>query len=103
MNSTTEVPKEVKAQDDARANLAAVRMPWHKWQTSSLQLAAAILLMCSFAVPGSVVPEKWSRATLLVVALVLWILNDYYRERAWRRFIEREAPELYRKINRHSA
>jgi hypothetical protein len=98
MNSETEIPKKTEAQDDAGASLAALRTPWHKWQTPSLQLAAAAAVVGSFLMPSSLAAEKWSRATLLVVMLVLWVLNDYYRERAWRRFIELEAPELHRKL-----
>lgn len=98
MNSSTEIPKEAKVQDDARASLAAVRTPWYRWQAPALQLPAVVFFVGSFFMPNTLIPEKWSRAVLLIVGLALWVLNDCRRERIWRRLIELEAPELYRRI-----
>ena len=99
MNISTEIPKKMKTQSDIRASIAAIRTPWHRWQTSFLQTASVAVMVCWYFVPSSFIPDKWSRGGFAVVLLVLWTLNQYYRDKAWRRLIELEAPELHRKIS----
>jgi hypothetical protein len=98
MNSSTEIPKEAKAQDEARASLDAVRKPWYSWQTSSLSIPLVVVWLGGLFLPSSLLPVKWWNTTFLVVTFVVLFLNQYYRDKAWRRLIELEAPELHRRL-----
>jgi hypothetical protein len=98
MNSTSKVLREVAARREAQTRLDAVRKPWHSWQTLFLQNAVLVLALCSYFAPSFSMPAKWWRAGLLVASLVLLVVNQHLREKAWRRLIEFEAPELDRKL-----
>ena len=83
---------------EPRATLATVRKPWWKWQTPALEIAAFAVFVCWFFLPASLATEKWARAVFLIAFGGLWTLNDYFRDKAWQKLIERAAPELYQKL-----
>jgi len=89
--------------NEALARINAVRKPWRSWQSTSLQTAMLALFLVSFFIPGSVVPKNWRRGIFLVCSMALLTINYYIREKAWRRLVEIEAPELHRKLNAPNA
>jgi len=103
MSTNIEIPNIAAAKNDTRASLAAVRTPWSSWQTPLLQTMAVAVAVCWFFMASSIAQEKWSRVGFPSIFLVLWVLNTWYRERAWLKLIKDEAPELYKKIEKTDA
>jgi hypothetical protein len=62
-----------------------------------------LVVAFSFALSGLRQIGKWWNIAFLVAVVVLHYLNQRYRDKAWRRLIELEAPELHRKINGNGA
>ena len=98
MNSNPEVLEIERTQRETRANLEAVRRSWYSWQAPWLLIAVVAVWIVAFFMPASFSAERWLRAALVVLTLIAVLLNQYYRERAWRRLVALEAPALLRKI-----
>lgn len=91
------------SQPGVRDRIEAVRIPWYRWQTPALQIAAVVIVVVAFFLPSSVAHAVWWRATGLLAFAVLLIVNGQTRERAWRQLIAAEAPDLHRKLNEKQA
>lgn len=98
MNSSCETENENATQRASDARLSAVRQPWYSWQAPFLHTAIVVLVTCAFFTPSFVTREVWWRVGWVVAVSILLMVNQYLRERAWRKLVEFEAPALHRKL-----
>lgn len=88
------------SRSEGRAQIERVRIPWYRWQTPALELAAIAIMLCWFFAPQLSQPgNKYLNTAFAAVLLSLGFMNQYLREKAWRRLIESEAPALSREID----
>jgi len=84
-------------------SLRAVRKPWYSWQSLVLSgICVCLVLAWAFmSVPQAY--DSIARKIIIGALLVLGVVNQYLRDRAWRRLLAEEAPDLYRKLNDESS
>jgi hypothetical protein len=80
-------------------SIRAVCNPWHSWQSLVLSGISVCLVIAWFFMPVPTGYEGLVRKLIFGAFIVLGFVNQYLREKAWRRLVSEEAPDLYKKLN----
>jgi len=83
--------------------IRAVRKPWYSWQSLVLSSISVCLVVIWFFMPVPAGYEGLAAKIIVGAIIILGVVNQYLREKAWRRLVSEEAPDLYKKLNATSS